>query len=126
MSFFCISEDTVDGGEDADDIVVLTASGEIDFAASSQFRESILDHANSGERLVVVDLSTVTFIDSTAIGVLVGIAVKLQKAGRQPLAVVCAEENRRVLRIFDIAGVANVMTVYPSCEEALSALVTAG
>jgi anti-sigma B factor antagonist len=74
----------------------------------------------------VLDLCEVTFIDSTAIGVLVGAAARLQESGGGSVAAVCPDHNERVLRIFDIAGVDSVITLYPSREEALSALATAG
>jgi hypothetical protein len=70
----------------------------------------------------VVDLSAVTFIDSTAIGVLMAAATALRESGGGSLAVVCAEENDRVLRIFDIADVASVIALYRSAVEALLAL----
>jgi anti-anti-sigma factor len=126
MSFFCISENlTSEGLGDDDDIAVLVASGEIDYGASPQLRENILKQINAGRRHVLLDLSTVTFIDSTAIGVLVAAAFRLKKVGDPSLAVVCPQDNQRVLRILDIAGVPNVVTLYHARDEALSALGTA-
>jgi len=52
---------------------------------------------------------------------LVGAAATLGEAGTGSLTVVCAEENERVLRIFDIAGVAAAIALHRSREEALSA-----
>ena len=53
-----------------------------------------------------------------------GAAKRLLEAG-DSLVVVCPEENRRVRRIFDIAGVENVLTLHGSREEAFSALAPA-
>jgi len=127
MSFFYISDDaTLDGAEYCEDVVVLVTGGELDYAASPQLSERLADHVNAGERRVVVDLSKVSFIDSTAIGVLVGAAMRMRELGGGSLAAICAEENRRVLRIFEIAGVDGVIALYRSREEAVSALATAG
>jgi anti-sigma B factor antagonist len=104
-----------------DDVAVIAVGGEIDFQATPSFREWVATRIAAGGRRLLVDLSTATFIDSTAIGVLVGAAKRLQDTG-DALVVVCPESNRRVRRIFDIAGVENVITLYPSREEALSAL----
>jgi anti-sigma B factor antagonist len=74
----------------------------------------------------VLDLSMVTFIDSTAIGVLVGAVMRLREVEGGSLTVVCADENQRVLRIFEIAGVESLITLHSSREEALSELAVAG
>jgi anti-anti-sigma factor len=74
---------------------------------------------------LVVDLSPTTFIDSTAIGALVGAVMRLREHQDGSLAVVCSEKNERVLRTFDIAGVTGLIVLYPSREAALLALATA-
>lgn len=126
MSFFCISEGiTAEDLDDDDDVAVVVASGEIDFVASPQLKEQILSHIDAGRRHILLDLSTVTFIDSTAIGVLVGAALRLHEEGDPSLAVVCPHDNQRVRRILEIAGVANVLTLCHSRGEAISALTPA-
>jgi|SRR5580692_3769849 anti-sigma B factor antagonist len=123
MTFFFIGGDApARVVEQGDDIVVLVAGGELDYAASPQIREQLAEQINAGVRCLVLDLSTVTFIDSTAIGALAGAAMRLHQLKGGSLAVVCGEENERVLRIFEIAGVTNVITLHRSREEALSAL----
>jgi anti-anti-sigma factor len=127
MTFFFIGgEAPAQVVEQGEDFVVLVAGGELDYAASPEIRAQLAEHINAGMRRLVFDLSTVTFIDSTAIGALAGAAMRLQKLGGGSLAVVCAEENERVLRIFEIAGVTNVITLHRSREEALSALAVVG
>ncbi|HSZ04586.1 MAG TPA: STAS domain-containing protein [Solirubrobacteraceae bacterium] len=127
MSFFYIGDDmTFEHSEHADDAVLLVAGGEIDFAASPRLRERIADAIDAGRRRLVLDLSKATFIDSTAVGVLVGAVLRLHEHGGGSLGVICAEENVRVLRIFEIAGVESVIALYRSREEGLSALATVG
>lgn len=127
MSFFYIGDDAMlDGAEYCEDVVVLVTGGELDYVASPQLSERLAEHVNAGTRRVVVDLSKVSFIDSTAIGVLVGAAMRMQELGGGSLAAICADENKRVLRIFEIAGVDSVIALYRSREEAVSALATAG
>ncbi len=122
MTFFYFTEDATDQGVDRDDdVVILVAGGELDYAASPQFRERIAEAISAGMRLVV-DLSPVTFIDSTAIGALVGAVMRLREHPGGSLAVVCSEDNQQVLRTFDIAGVTGLIALYPSCEAALLAL----
>jgi anti-sigma B factor antagonist len=113
---------SLDGGAD---VVVLVASGEIDYDSCPLLRTAILSHVGAGKRRLVIDLSDVGFIDSMAIGVLVGTVARLRASGGGSLVVVCAQENTRVLRIFDISGVASVISLHHSREEALRALVAA-
>jgi anti-sigma B factor antagonist len=113
---------SLDGGAD---VIVLVAGGELDYDSCPLLRTSIFSHIGAGKRRLVVDLSAVSFIDSMAIGVLVGTVAKLRSSGGGALVVVCEAENKRVLRIFDVAGVAGVISVYGSREEALRALVAA-
>ncbi len=122
MTFFYFTEDATDQGVDRDDdVVILVAGGELDYAASPQFRERIAEATSAGLRLVV-DLSPATFIDSTAIGALVGAVMRLREHPGGSLAVVCSEDNEQVLRTFDMAGVTGLIALYPSCEAALLAL----
>jgi anti-anti-sigma factor len=126
MSFFYITEDVTPESDVSDeDVAVLEAVGEIDYAAAPQLRERILDQVKAGRRRVLLDLSTVTFIDSTAIGVVVGAVTGLQTSGEASLAIVCVEHNHRVRRILDIAGVNSLVTVHPSREQAFSELALA-
>jgi anti-sigma B factor antagonist len=127
MGFFYIG----DAGTDeyagwGEDVAVMMVGGELDYAASPQLRERIADQIAAGGRRLVLDLSAVTFIDSTAIGVLVGAVLRLRETGGGSLAVVCAPEKRRVVQIFEIAAVGRVIELHDSREEALLALAMAG
>jgi anti-sigma B factor antagonist len=127
MGFFYINDDvTTAGSTSGDQPVVLVAGGELDYHSSPTLSERIASYLNGDRRRLVLDISAVTFIDSTTIGMLVGAAARLRDAGGGSLAVVCPDENRRVLRILDIAGVDSMIALHSSCEEALSALAMAG
>ncbi len=54
---------------DAADVVV---SGELDMYTAPQLRERLVTLTSEGARYVTVDLAEVNFVDSTALGVLVG------------------------------------------------------
>jgi len=60
----------------------------------------------------------VTFIDSTALGVVVS-GVKGVRAHSGRLDIVCQDENIR--RIFEITGLDRILHMYHSRQEALSA-----
>ena len=119
MSAFYISDETVNAPA-AGGVGVLAAGGEIDYAGSPLLHERIARHIKAGTRHLIIDLSGATFIDSTAIGVLVGAVGSLRKACGGTLAVVCVHEN--VLKIFEISGLQAAIAMYPTREEAMSAL----
>jgi anti-sigma B factor antagonist len=125
-SFYVISDETTVDDMGCEGVAVLAMGGEIDYAASPQLRERIAAHIKAGRRRLVIDLSAATFIDSTTIGVLMGAVTKLRDAGGGSLQIVCADENAKVLRIFEITGVDSMIELYSSREEALSALSVAG
>jgi anti-sigma B factor antagonist len=129
MSFFSISENVPVGGLypeasgfGPDELALIVVSGELDYGASPRLRARIAAYIDGDTRHLVLDLSEVTFIDSTAIGVLAGAAARLRATGSGSLRVVCADDNARVLRIFDIAGVAGVLDLHGTRGDAFAAL----
>jgi anti-sigma B factor antagonist len=95
--------------------VLVVVRGEVDLFTAPQLHEA-LDGLDAGAREVVVDLSEVAFIDSTGLGVLIGVAKKLQSASGA-LAIVCPAEKIR--RIFQITGLDQVLAIHASRDEAL-------
>jgi anti-sigma B factor antagonist len=114
---FYLSDHAADG-----EVHVIRVGGYVDFDVAPQLKKCIVHRIDAGDRLIVVDLSDVGFIDSTAIGVLVGVLKRLGEAGGS-LAVVCANDNVR--GIFEIVGLENVIPLHSSRESALAALAQA-
>ncbi|MGO8907559.1 MAG: STAS domain-containing protein [Solirubrobacteraceae bacterium] len=123
MRSFYISEVQTSRARDGD-IAVLVIGGELDYEVSPQLRARLLGAINAGSRRLVLDLSDVTFIDSTAIGVLAGAVARLDKVGGGSLAV--ASTHEKVLEIFEITGLDSVITMHGSRDEAVSMLAMAG
>lgn len=114
MGNFQVSDDLLDG-----DVRVLRAAGEVDFDVAPQFKRRISSLIEGGDRRLVVDLSGVEFIDSTAIGVLVG-AIRRMRAAGGSLVVVC--DNDEVRAIFEAVGLENVIPLHHSHQDAFAAL----
>ena len=88
--------------EPVDEIThVVSPHGEIDALTAPRLGRRLLDLAEDGKRLLVVDLSAVTFMDSTGISVLLN-ALRHQKTRSGNLVLVCPTE--RILRPFQITG----------------------
>ncbi len=89
--------------------VNITVHGEIDVHTAPQLRDRLDEVVRQQEDRVVVHLDDVTFMDSTALGVLVG-AHKAQCASGGTLELVCSE--RRLLRLLRITGLDEVLTIH--------------
>jgi anti-sigma B factor antagonist len=127
MAFFYIGDEAaVAESAHSEDVAVMVAGGELDYAASPQIRDRLTERIDAGARRVILDLSGATFIDSTGIGALVAAATLLGELDGGALLVVCPDENRRVLRIFEIAGVESLIAVHSSRAEAMKELALAG
>lgn len=116
MSPFFIRE------ESSDDVAFIMADGYVDFDAAPALKQNIVRQIDEGSRHLVIDLSAADFIDSTAIGVLVGALKRLQDRGGS-LAVVCTNDNIR--NVFEIVGLDDMIPMYRSRDDAISALARA-
>lgn len=87
---------------------VVAVDGELDLNAAPGLRQAIGAAIEAGATTVVVDLSEVTFIDSTAIGVLLAARERLRRTGGD-LELACTEPN--VLRVLEIVGLRAVASV---------------
>ena len=95
---------------------VISVEGELDLSTAPRLKWMLLDALEAHGGQVVADLSLVTFMDSTALGVLVGVQRKLAPDAR--LAVVCTSDN--VLQIFEFSGIDSAFAIFPTLDEALA------
>ncbi len=98
---------------------VVILHGEIDAFTSPSLRDDLRRLVEEmGALIVVVDLAAVTFLDSSALGALVGVFRRLRERGGQ-LRIV--EPRTAASRIFELTGLDAVLDLYPDREAALSA-----
>jgi anti-sigma B factor antagonist len=95
---------------------VLTVAGELDLSSAPSLKWALTDVVSGECSQVVVDLSLVTFIDSTALGVLVAAQRRLSGVAR--LAIVCA--NAKVLEILELTGLVGLFELFLTLEHALA------
>ena len=114
MSEFQIREDVAPGG-----VRTFHVSGDVDFGVAPELKTRITERIDAGDRRVVIDLTETGFVDSTAIGVLVGALKRLHDSGGE-LAEVC--DNEDVRNIFTVVGLENVIPLHRSQEDALAVL----
>ncbi len=94
---------------------VVAVRGEIDVATAPQLRECLQRVIADGASTVVLDLLGVSFLDSTALGVLVGAHKRCRELGGD-LRVVVADP--RIVKIFEITGLIGVFSLADSLDAA--------
>lgn len=97
-------------------VIVISIEGELDLLTAPRLKWMLLDSLTAGQDRLVVDLSLAAFMDSTALGVLVGVERTLGADAR--LAIVCTTSN--VLKIFELAGLDGVFAIFPALDDALA------
>jgi len=98
----------------ADGAIVVRVEGELDLATSGALEEA-LDAANGGR--LVIDLGGCTFVDSSAVRVLVSAARSAEESGR---TVSLVARDPGILRVLEIAAVDTMLPVHSSVDEASS------
>ena len=109
------------GVESDGSIRVLVLRGEHDLSTAADVR-AYVEEALRADGDLLVDLSEAGFIDSSILGVLVAGYRSLTSAERPRRLAVVAVPGGSVTRLFDLVSVSDVIPVYPSRAEALSAL----
>jgi anti-sigma B factor antagonist len=100
------------------DCAVLQVTGEVDVYTAPMLREQIRDLAAKGAVHLIADLGQVDFLDSTGLGALVGGLKRLREGGGSLALVISAP---RILRIFQITGLTNVLPPHRSVQDAITA-----
>jgi anti-sigma B factor antagonist len=115
-AFGGVSEFHIDD-ERRDETAALSVHGELDLHEAPELQERIAAAIDRGAKLIVVDLTHVTFIDSMALGVLLGAVRELGLRGGSLRLVV---PNPSLRRIFEISLLDRVFTLDSSREQALA------
>jgi anti-sigma B factor antagonist len=97
-------------------VTVITPQGEIDVATAPGLRHHLDKGIDQDSGPVVVELTSVTFIDSTGLGVLVGAQKHCDEAGREMRIVVT---DPRIRKVFAITGLRDHFEMHDSLEPAL-------
>jgi anti-sigma B factor antagonist len=112
-----IREDPVAGVDRNGSAVVVRLAGELDLYNAHAVREALLECCSEGPERLVVDLSDVSFVDSTALGVLIEARTRL--ANRRGFLL--AAPGLEIRRALEISGLDRHFAVHDSLEAALSA-----
>lgn len=98
---------------------LVTASGELDYHTGPQLRACLDDVPLESGAALVLDLSGITYCDSTGVSVLAHAYRRTEAAG---VTLALAGAAPAVFRLLSFTGLNRLFTSYDSVEAALSAL----
>jgi anti-anti-sigma factor len=101
-----------------DNALLVIATGELDVAAAPRLATVLSMATASPQPKVVLDLSAVDFIDSTALGAIMRASGEADAVGKGMFVVATEGPVRRLLEITNLTG---RFRVYASRDEALAA-----
>ncbi len=115
---FAITEHSVDG-----DRQLIAVCGEIDLFTAPELKQALAESIEGGHVRIVIDLTATTFVDSTALGVLIG-AVKRLRSRQGALAIVNTDES--IAKTFEITGLDQIFTIAATRDDAIAAIEPGG
>jgi anti-sigma B factor antagonist len=98
-----------------EDYAVVAVTGELDVYTAPALEEALGDLVDAGTVRVVVDLSGVSFMDSTGLGLLIK-ALKWTREHGGALRIVANTD--RVLKVFRVTGLDSVLSLHATLDEA--------
>lgn len=101
-----------------DGVTVVTLRGDIDMTVEAEVRHALLPAPETGTPRAVVDLSEVSFMDSAGINALIGAHLR---ASTEKGWIRVVTSSPLIKRLFQTLGIDEVISSYPTLDEALHA-----
>jgi anti-sigma B factor antagonist len=95
--------------------VLVSIVGELDVSTTPKMKAALAELTEGGCERILVDMSGVPFMDSTALGALVGALKRLRERGGE---LELAALQPGVRRVFDITRLESVFRIHESVEQA--------
>ena len=100
-----------------DTSVIVRIAGEIDLNVSQEFQHELLKLLDKHPRRVIIDLSDVSYMDSSGVASLVKLLSRSRRFGASLILVALTE---RVRSVFEITRLDSVFDIRSTQEEALA------
>lgn len=105
--------DVTDGG-----IVVIRSEGRLNMASAPQLRAVVSERASAGQSQILIDLSGITFIDSSGLGALIGGLKTARQAGGD---LRIAAPTEQVATVLGLTNLDRVLRPFATVEDAIDA-----
>lgn len=100
-------------------VPVVRVVGEIDVYTAPDFKSAINKVIDSGATKIVIDLTDVSYMDSSGFGTLLGATKRIRPKGGAISLIGCSEAIERMLKITRLD---TIFGMYPTVDEAVEAL----
>jgi stage II sporulation protein AA (anti-sigma F factor antagonist) len=101
-------------------ILVVRLEGELDVCGANEFRTAVDEALTAtGAKHILLNMQGVSFIDSSGLGVVLGRYKRITQLGGKILVVYLEPQ---IKRIFELAGLLKILTIYQNEEQALDFL----
>lgn len=109
--------DLIFESEVRENMLVCRVKGEIDLYNAKNLKDKVNEFVddNSDVKNLALDLMHVKYIDSTGLGILIGIKRRITEHGGE-LALVLTEE--RIIQLFSITGLSRIFAIVGALEDA--------
>jgi anti-sigma B factor antagonist len=94
--------------------ILVSVTGEIDAYTAPKLREVLLPLAEGKNKIITVNLKDVSYMDSTGLGVFVGMFKQLNKNEGELRLV---ELSDRLKRLFKITGLSHIMSISDNAKD---------
>lgn len=98
--------------------VLVRLAGDLDILNAAELRDRVCATMDAGAQVVVIDMHAVTFMDSAALGALVGC---LKHARRTSCLLRLSALQSPQLRVLEVTGLDKVFSIFRNGEEARDA-----
>ncbi|MEN6357525.1 MAG: STAS domain-containing protein [Armatimonadota bacterium] len=97
------------------ELPLIELEGEVDVYTAPQLKQQIINILEDGTKELMVNLTKVDYLDSTALGVLIG-GLKRMREVDGNMVLICP--SPRIRRVFEITGLDKIFDIYNSEEDA--------
>jgi anti-anti-sigma factor len=108
--------------DDHDDVVVGALSGEVDLSNAADLGRAITEAVPNSARGLVLDLSALSYVDSSGIRLLLSLAGSLRWRGQE--LILAVPEGSSCRRVFTLAGIGDSVPLEPDTDAALARILS--
>lgn len=98
-------------------VTVVELSGEIDVSCAPQLKDLLQGLVDDGKNQLLIDLAGVSFMDSTALGILINAFKRNQQAGGD---IKFANPQDELRKVFSLTQTDKIFSIFDSVKDGLS------